>query len=92
MVDNLMELILLVLLSSFTVTSYSEILKKLANMSAFGAQFSHSLSTEASQNDKKLVDNLMALILLVLSSSFTVTVCTVRDYHCVEFQAIIITN
>ena len=29
---------------------------------------------------------------LVLSSSFTVTVCTVRDYHCVEFQAIIITN
>ena len=38
-----------------------------------------------------LVDNLMGLILLVLSSSFTVTVCTVRDYHRVEFQAMIIT-
>ena len=36
-----------------------------------------------------LVDNLMGLILLVLSSSFTVTVCTVRDYHRVEFLAMI---
>jgi hypothetical protein len=38
-----------------------------------------------------LVDNLMGLILLVLFSSFTVTVCTVRDYHRVEFQAMTIT-
>ena len=34
----------------------------------------------------------MGLILLVLSSSFTVTVCTVRGYHRVEFQALIITH
>ena len=34
----------------------------------------------------------MGLILLVLSSSFTVTVCTVRDYHRVEFQAILLAN
>ena len=60
-------------------------------MSAFGGQFSRSLSTGAIKIDKNLVENLKGLILLVLSSSFTVTVCTVRDYHRVEFQAMIIT-
>ena len=61
-------------------------------MSAFGGQFSRSLSTGAIRNDKNLVENLKGLILLVLLSSFTVTVCTVIDYHHVEFQAMIITN
>ena len=61
-------------------------------MSAFGGQFSCSLSTGAIRNDKNLVENLKGLILLVLSSSFTVTVCTVGYYHHVEFQAMNITN
>ena len=34
----------------------------------------------------------MGLILLVLLSSFSVTVCTAKDYHHVEFQAMIIIN
>ena len=57
-------------------------------MSAIGGQFSRSLSTGAIWNDKNLVENLKGLILLVLSSSFTVTMCTVIDYHHVEFQAL----
>ena len=61
-------------------------------MSAFGGQFSCSLSTGAIWNDKNLEENLKGLILLVLLSSFTVTVCTLGDYHRVEFQAMIITN
>ena len=98
-----MGLILLVFpLSSFTVTvctvrNYYHLEFQamiityyvLAKMSAFGGQFSCSLSTGAIRNDKKLADNLLGLILLVLLSSFTVTACTVRDYHCVEFQALI---
>ena len=62
-----------------------------SNLSAFGSQIFGSLTTGVIRNDKNLADNLMGLILLVLLSSFTVTVCTVRDYHHVEFQAMIIT-
>ena len=76
------------ILSTRGVSSYDYYIL-LANMSAFGSQFSCSLSTGAIRNDKKLADNLLGLILLVLLSSFTVTVCTVRDYHRVEFQALI---
>ena len=49
-------------------------------MSAFGGQYSRFLSRGAILTDKKFVENLMGLILLVLLSSFTVTVYTVRDY------------
>ena len=55
------------------------------------AHFSHSLSTGAIQNDKKFVENLKGLILLVPKCSFTITVCTVGVYHRVEFQTMIIT-